>query len=297
MRTNGAGRAPDRLVRTVSREGGIAVRAVVGTALVSEAARRHHTSPTATTALGRALLGALLLASSGKGGESVQLQFRGDGSLRGVVAVANDAGHARGYVGSPRAHPPRVNGELDVHSAVGAGVLTVVRQREGRQPYTGVVQIVTGTIAEDLTHYLDESEQSRSAIALGVQEGEDGGAAAAAGVLVLALPGASTAEIERDEENVRVTSQPSVLVSAGLDAEALVARLLDGLGAREHHASEVDFRCGCDAERVAAAVRLLGREEIERAVLAGESIEVRCQFCADAYALAGDELRALCGPE
>ena len=41
-------RAPDHMVRTLSREGGIAVRAIVGTRLVAEAARRHDTSPTAT---------------------------------------------------------------------------------------------------------------------------------------------------------------------------------------------------------------------------------------------------------
>jgi molecular chaperone Hsp33 len=288
-----ARRAPDQLVRTVSDEGGIAVRVVVGTELVSEAARRHDTSPTATTALGRAMLGALLLASGGKGGESVQVQFRGDGPLLGVVALADDAGHARGYVGQPHAHPPRVGGELDVHSAVGAGVLTVVRQRAGQQPYTGVVQIVTGTIAQDLTHYLAESEQSHAAIGLGVQEVDEGGVAAAAGYLVLALPGASAEEIERVEQNVRATSRPSELVGGGLDASGLALRLLEGLGPRELHENDVDFRCGCDAQRVAAAVRLLGREEIERTAAAGEALEVHCQFCAELYTVAGDELREL----
>ena len=170
-------------MRTISRDGGIAVRAIVGTRLVAEAARRHDTSPTATAALGRTLLGALLLAAGGKSGESVQIQFRGDGPLRSVVALADDAGRARGYVLRPRADPPRVNGELDVHNAVGAGVLTVVRQRPGQPPYTGVVQILYGTIARDLTHYLAESEQSRTAVALGVQEADAGGIQRGRGLL------------------------------------------------------------------------------------------------------------------
>ncbi len=280
-------------MQSLSLEGGIAVRAIVGTGLVREAARRHRTSPTATTALGRTLLGALLLASGSKGGQTVQIQFRGDGPLRGVVASADDAGRARGYVGSPRAHPPRVDGALDVHSAVGAGVLTVVRQRPGRQPYTGLVQIVQGTIAQDLTHYLAESEQSRSALALGVQEDGEGGVAAAAGFLVQALPGADEAEIRRAEENVRANSLPSELVAEGLDAEGLVLRLLDGLGVRARLVSDVGFYCGCDRDRVAAAVRLLGSEEIERAAEQGETLEVRCQFCAEAYSLGPDALRAL----
>ena len=286
-------RTPDRLVRAMSRDGGIAVRAIVGTGLVAEAARRHDASPTATAALGRTLLGALLLAAGGKGGETVQIQFRGDGPLRGVVALADDAGHARGYAVRPHAHPPRVNGELDVHSAVGAGVLTVVRQRPGQPPYTGVVQIVYGTIARDLTHYLAESEQSRTAVALGVQEGDAGGIAAAAGYLVHALPGASDEEIRRAEQNALATAHPSESVAAGWSARDLAERLLDGLGVREPVETEVGFRCSCDADRVAAAVRLLGKEEIARAAHRGELLEVRCEFCAETYTLAPDALRAL----
>jgi molecular chaperone Hsp33 len=285
--------APDQLVRTISGEGGIAVRVVVGTGLVREAARRHQTAPTATTALGRAMLGALLLAAGGKSGESVQLQFRGDGPLHGVVAKADDTGSVRGYVGRPRVDPPRVDGELDVHNAVGAGVLTVVRQRPGQQPYTGVVQIVTGTIAQDLTHYLAESEQSHAAIGLGVQEADKGGVSAAAGFIVLALPGASLEEIDQVEHNVRATSRPSELVAGGLDAAGLAECLLDGLGRRDVHANPVAFRCGCDAKRVTSAVRLLGREEIERTLAAEETLEVNCQFCAEVYRVGGAELRTL----
>ena len=284
--------APDRLERTISRDGGIAVRAIVGTRLVAEAARRHDTSPTATVALGRTLLGALLLASGGKSGESVQIQFRGDGPLRSVVALADDAGRARGYVLYPRAHPPRVNGQLDVHNAIGAGVLTVVRQRPNQPPYTGVVQILYGTIARDLTHYLAESEQIASAVALGVQESEAGGVAAAAGYFVHALPGASDADTRRAEHNVRAT-HPSELVAAGADARTLCERLLDGLGHREQFEMEVSFRCTCDADRVAAAVRLLGEDEIARAAQSGEALEVRCEFCAESYTLDPDALRAL----
>ena len=286
-------RAPDRMVRTMSRDGGIAVRAIVGTRLVSEAARRHGTSPTATVALGRTLLGALLLAAGGKGGESVQIQFRGNGPLRSVVALADDAGHARGYVLHPRAHPPRVNGELDVHSAVGAGVLTVVRQRPGKPPYTGVVQIQYGTIARDLTHYLAESEQSNTAVGLGVQEAHDGGVIAAAGYLVHALPGASDEELRLAEQNVRANALPSELVAQGCDAGALAERLLDGLGSLDSVESDVSFHCNCNAQRVAAAVRLLGDEEIARSARSGEVLEVRCEFCAESYTLEPDALRAL----
>ena len=77
------------MLGTISRDGGIGLRVMVGTALVAEAARRHGTSPTASAALGRALMGATLLAASAKHEERVQLQFRGDGPLGSVVATAD----------------------------------------------------------------------------------------------------------------------------------------------------------------------------------------------------------------
>jgi molecular chaperone Hsp33 len=172
-------------------------------------------------------------------------------------------------------------------------VLTVVRQRPGQAPYTGVVQILYGTIARDLTHYLAESEQSNTAVALGVQQSDAGRVHAAAGYFVHALPGASAEETRRAELNVRSASHPSELVAAGADARELTERLLDGLGHREHFESEVSFRCFCDANRVAAAVRLLGEDEIARTARRGEALEVRCEFCAESYTLEPDALRAM----
>lgn len=51
-------------------------------------------------------------------------------------------------------------------------------------PYTGTVELVSGEVAEDLTHYLATSEQTNSALALGVQIGPDGVVSAAGGYLI-----------------------------------------------------------------------------------------------------------------
>lgn len=64
----------DVLLRSLSADQQVAVLVVDGTALVQEAADRHKTSPTATAALGRTLLGAVLLGGFRK--EDEQLQAR-----------------------------------------------------------------------------------------------------------------------------------------------------------------------------------------------------------------------------
>lgn len=283
----------DQLVRTVSTDGGIAVRVVVGTELVGEALRRHQTSATASVALGRALMGAVLLAATGKHGERVQLQFRGNGPLGQVVALADADGRVRGYVAHPRAEAHNEEGAIDVAAGVGRGVLAVVRHRaDGRAPYSGIVPLSMGTIAQDIAHYMAESEQSQTAVALGVYL-EPTGIAAAGGFFVHALPGARPEDIDQAEENVRGFPGPGELVREGLDADEIADRLLVGLGSRERHYGTPRFHCGCNAERVLRAVTTLGREELALTQARGESLEVSCHFCAERHVVSPDDLEAL----
>jgi hypothetical protein len=72
-------------------------------------------------------------------------------------------------------------------------VLSIVRSHPLQpQPYTGMVRIVSGEIAEDLATYMAESEQTNSALALGVSINRDCSVNAAGGYLVQARRGAGT---------------------------------------------------------------------------------------------------------
>ena len=153
----------DEVLRTLSEASEISILAVDGTRLVAEATTRHGTAPTASAALGRALLGGLLMSAFKGEGEATQITFKGTGPLGGLQVVAEATGAVKGRVDNPSADPPlRKDGKLDVGGAVGGGVLAIVRSREGGgEAYTGLTQIVSGEIADDLAHYLATSEQVR----------------------------------------------------------------------------------------------------------------------------------------
>lgn len=282
------------LVRTVSADGGLSVRAMVATGLVAEAASRHATAPTASAALGRALMGGVLIAAGAKEDETVQLQFRGDGPLGQMTVIADHHGRVRGYVADPSAHPPSRSGKLDVGAAVGKGILAVVRYRPSwREPYTGIVPIVSGEVAEDLSHYLAESEQTASALAVGVYVASDETVEAAGGYLVQALPGVDDAVLARLERSVRELPSPTELVRAGLSADEIADRLLEGIGSRARQRSNPSFHCACDADKIRRAVTLLGRAETRAIAGKRERLQVRCEFCATEYVLEPDEVGAL----
>ncbi len=288
--------SPDILLRTLSDDGHIAVRVLVASEVVREAVLRHEARPLAATALGRALMGAILLGSTGKDDESVQLRFRGDGPLGALLAIADCEGNVRGYVSRPGAELPLRGGQLDLPRGVGLGELAVVRHRPGwRHPYTGIVPIVSGEIAEDLALYLSESEQTPSAVGLGVSFEPGGVVGGAAGFLAQALPGASEEQLARLEANVRALTAVSDYARRELGAGEMLAQLLQGIGGRTLGETRPRYHCGCDEARVLRAVAMLGAEDLADAAARGELIEVRCEFCAELYAVDPARAQALPG--
>jgi molecular chaperone Hsp33 len=284
----------DRLARTLSEDGTVRALAAVTTDLVEEARRRHGTLPTATAALGRALTAGLLLGGMLKDGERVSLEFSGDGPLRSILVDATPAGTVRGFVAQPATHLPPRGGKLDVGGALGRGVLCVMRiPVAGGVPYRSIVPLVSGEIGVDVASYLLTSEQAPSAVAIGVWVEPDGRVGAAGGYILQAMPGAAAATIDRLEWNVAQAPPPSDLVRQGLDAPAVLARLLDGFATHPLDGHPVRYQCRCSRERALAAIVAMGRAELLD-VLAGEKrAEVVCEFCGERYHVEEPELRAV----
>jgi molecular chaperone Hsp33 len=208
--------------------------------------------------------------------------------------TADADGRVRGYVQHPSANPPFVGASLGLARALGVGVLRVERNHPAwRQPYAGIVPLVTGELAQDLAHYLLESEQKPSAVALGVYLGANGEIEAAGGYLVQGLPGAPDSALESLERRVAALSRPSELLRAGASAESLLERLVGDLAACRLARIGPRFHCPCGPERVLRAVALLGRDELREIVLREESLEVRCAFCAEVHHVTPADLAPL----
>lgn len=92
----------------------------------------------------------------------------------------------KGTLANPSADPPlRPDGKLNVGAAVGRGVLAVVRSHpQNEHPYQGMIPIATGEVAEDLARYLADSEQTNSALGLGVAINRDASIRSAGGFLI-----------------------------------------------------------------------------------------------------------------
>ena len=280
----------------MTRDGSIRGLAVVTTGLVEEARRRQDVWPTAAAALGRALTGGILLGALLKTGQRVAIKIEGEGPLGKILVEADSNGAVRGYVSHPHVHLPPRNGKLDVAGAVGRqGVLTVSKDLRLKEPYTGIVQLVSGEIAEDLAFYLVESEQVPSAVALGVYVEADGRVSAAGGFLVQTLPPVHEEVLDRLIDHIQAMPPVTELLRQGRLPEDILAAIYGDYPYRILEKYAVAWQCSCSRERVERALLTLGPEELKKMADQEEVTSVTCEFCGQDYLFTSADLQRLAG--
>lgn len=270
--------------------------AVDSTDAVARAEQIHQTSATVTAALGRLLTAASIMGMQLKGeGDSVTLRLAGDGPAGTLLAVSDSSGNVKGYPQNPVVEIPLNSyGKLDVAGAVGKnGTLYVIRDIGLREPYIGQTPIVSGEIAEDITHYYAVSEQIPTVCGLGVLVERDLSVLAAGGYLVQLLPGADEACIEKLEENINRMAPVSTLIHEGKTPQEIAFMALDGFLPQVLDEGRMEYRCDCSRERVERALISLGRDELLAMAEEQPLTEVRCHFCPRVHRFSPDELRGL----
>ncbi|HCQ21617.1 MAG: Hsp33 family molecular chaperone HslO [Aphanizomenon sp.] len=289
----------DQLIRATTTDGGIRAVGVITTRLTEEARQRHKLSYVATAALGRSMAAGLLMASSMKRvGSRVNVRIKGDGPLGGILADAGLDGTVRGYVGNPSVElPPNSRGKLDVGRAVGKGFLYVVRDIGYGFPYSSTVELVSGEIGDDVAHYLASSEQTPSALVLGVFVGKQG-VTSAGGILIQVLPKAAQDEalVATLESRVSALAGFTPLLQAGKTLIEIFNDLLGDMGLNIFPETQMlRFHCGCSFDRVLGALKILGVAELQDMILKDNGAEAICDFCGNIYQASSDDLTQLIG--
>lgn len=313
------------LVHATAADNQLRCMAAVTTGLVGEACRRHRTFPTASAALGRVLTGGLLLGSGSKDLEKITVHFDCNGPIGDIVAQADPHGNVRGYVSNPQADVTAMNerGKFDVRGIVGGGMLYVTRDAGFeiglmKEPYRGMVPIVSGEIGEDLAYYLLKSEQINSAVSLGVLMTVDSDeetdqtqaisttlefaldrlrVAAAGGFIVQMMPGADEKLIAHLEQSITKAPLSTEMIRDGLSPVEILKTVLGGLELMVLEESPAQFRCQCSHERALLIISALGREEIEDMLRKDKGAELTCHFCNEKYTISAEELKQLLSEE
>ncbi|MCU6710786.1 Hsp33 family molecular chaperone HslO [Paenibacillus sp. J5C_2022] len=285
----------DVLVRGTAWGGKLRLFAVRTTNLVEEMRRRQDSFPTATAALGRTAAVGAMMGAMLKGNEKLTIQVKGDGPIGAVVVDANADGDLRGYIDHPQAHHASNSlGKLDVAGAVGtSGHIHVIKDLGLKEPYRGSSPIISGELGEDFTYYFTVSEQTPSAVGVGVLVDTDNSVLHAGGFIVQVMPGLADDDLTRLEQAVAAMPPVTSLLDQGETPESILEWLVGEGELTVHDTMELRFRCQCSHERVAQMLVNLGEQELKSIIEEDGHAEIVCHFCNEKYSFDKPQLEEL----
>lgn len=283
------------ITRAMTKCGSARIIAINSKEMVNDAIKYHNLSPTAAAALGRTLTAASMIGVMLKNkNDSVTVTFNGDGVCGKVLAVSDYYGNTKGFVQHPQADLPlNPRGKLDVAGAIGKGSLYVVRDVGEREPYVGMIPIVSGEVAEDITNYFATSEQIPTVCALGVLVGKDYSCISAGGYMIQLLPGAEDSFIDKLEERISVVPPVSTLFSTGKTNAEYIKDILGDIEFDIFDEADVSYHCDCTKKRVENALISMGEKDMTEIIDDGKNIDVSCQFCDKIYTFSPEDLKNL----
>jgi molecular chaperone Hsp33 len=254
----------------------------------------HPYPPPLRRVMAELLAASTLLSSTLRFSGSLVVQLQGDGPVRLLVVECNDALELRATAQWDAERiaavgPDATLAELAGGATQGRLVITLDPKGDGNI-YQGIVSLETGSVAALIEHYLATSEQLASRIVLATDSGR------AVGLLVQRLPGAPGEQGGDDawiEAAARLASLDPVVLLAPGTPESQLAHAFPHDDLRVFRSKAVTFRCSCSRERVARALRIAGKAEIESILAERGDVEVICEFCNHRYAFAPAEARAM----
>lgn len=286
-------RKVDYMIRGIDKGGNFRFFGVNSVNLVNEACQKHQTTPVASAALGRTLTANLMMGGMLKSDDHrVSIIIKGDGPIGGIITEANGKGEVKGYVYHPQIES-HLNylGKLDVGGAVGNANMTVVKDLGMKEPYSGQVPMLTGEIAEDLTYYFAVSEQTSSAVILGVLVDRDYSIKQAGGIIIQVLPDAKEEAIDALDEKIKGFGNLTDKLEKGQSIEYIIEQLLGDVEYMDN--TPVTFQCDCSKERMERALISVGKKDLEEIKEEDGQAELTCPFCNDRYIFSKEELEDL----
>ncbi len=286
------------ILRAMTRDGSARILVINSRKIVDDMIKYHHTTPTATAALGRTVTAASMIGTMlPEQNDSVTISISGDGEAGKIIAVGDYFGNVKGYIQNPMANPPKKpNGKLDVGAAVGAGTISFVKSVGANEPQIGTIELVSGEIAEDIATYFAKSEQVPTVLSLGVLVDKDYSCLAAGGVLIQLMPFPDEATVDLIERNAADLSNISRYFDKGLDNKAIADIAMRDIPYDVFDTLEVEYKCDCGRQRMKKKIQSLGKGEIlnmlseQEAEGKARELTAVCRFCNTEYTYNEDEL-------
>ena len=288
----------DKIIKFLAYNKKVSIVCAKTTNLVEETRKIHDLSPVATAAFGRLITISAIMASNMKNKEDkLTIQIKGNGPIQTMLVTANNIPELKGYVANPYVDIPLNEfGKLDVGGAVGnEGYINVIKDIGLKDPYVGISPLTSGEIADDFTNYFAKSEQTNSAVALGVLVNKDG-VKASGGYMITPMPDATDEEISKIEQSIFKAGAISKMLDKNMTLSEIAKAVTgdENVQLIEENITPV-YECDCSKEHMEEGLATLDKNVLKEMIEEDGKAELVCHFCNKKYEFSKEELEEILG--
>jgi molecular chaperone Hsp33 len=279
------------LTRYIDNISMLRIYTAVTTQVTREITTVHETTPNATMPLGRTITAAALLSATLKpeSSQSISVKFHGEGPLKEISVQASAAGDLRGYTGNPGIDYTEELDRIDFSKAMGAGMLTITRDLDMKKPYTGIVPMMYGDVAMDITHYLVESDQVPSALILAQELDDEGTIVISGGILIQSFPDTSQEVLNSLQDMLEGAEDLGRWLAHGKTIEEFLQVELD-LSPTFLSSTSLRHSCSCSREYLLGMLESIEADELSAMAHEDNGAEITCTFCKEQYSFTKDDI-------
>ncbi len=284
----------DKISRIVCNDLNLRIHTVEALDTVNNITTIHDTTPNATYALGRSIMAAALLSGTLKpdSDQTLSLKFSGSGGIKEIYIQVDARGNIRGFVANPQVDITDPIDSISFSKTIGAGFLTIIKDLQMKEPYTSMIPLKYGEVAQDVAYYLTASEQIPSAVIIGLQIDQNAKIAAAGGILIQTFPDTPDESIGIIERNIMSMDKSlGELLQQGQDLYSITASLCNSAAIEITDSYELTATCRCNKELLKAVFASISIEELQEMHDKDKGAHVTCTFCKKEYNFDQNELQ------
>lgn len=278
----------DKIIKAVAKDETIRIIAATTTDLLNHVQKTHELNEFTTVAFGRLMTCSAMISATNKTkSDSIIIRFDGNGSIGSMSTITKGDGTLKGFISNPNAQCEKLS------DLIGEGFLVLTKDLGLKNPYTSKVPLYKSDVYNDLAYYYTLSEQTPTAICVGMDLNDDFSIKHSAGLMVQMLPGAD--EMVSDIVSYRFEDMGSLTdqLKAGKTIYDVLNFMFDDMDLRILEEREVEYRCDCSSDKVERALISLGSAELQNIINDGKEETVVCDYCKTEYKFTLEDLEQI----
>lgn len=278
----------DKIIKAVAKDETIRIIATTTTDLLNYVQKTHGLNEFTTVAFGRLMTCSAMISSTNKTeSDSIIIRFEGNGSIKNMSTITKGDGTLKGYISNPNAYCEKLS------DLIGEGFLVLTKDLGLKNPYISKVPLYRGDVYNDLAYYYTVSEQTPTAICVGIDLNDDFSIKNSSGLMVQMLPGAD--EMVSDIVSYRFgdLGNLSDWLKDGKTIYDVLNFMFDDMGLKIIEEREIEYRCDCSLDKVERALISLGCNELENIIRDSQEETIVCDYCKTEYKFSIDDLKQI----